>query len=99
MHNRADGFRRTLDPLATDGFGTQAISFMAPDIGLGAIVGSSVIGLMMMMTGPGAEAHTLFEICALPGLIAAVAICQVAGHRRREAADEPTAGQAQTAAA
>jgi AAHS family 4-hydroxybenzoate transporter-like MFS transporter len=60
---------------------------------LGTILGSSVVGLMI---GAGAEAHTLFEICAVPGLFAAVAIWLVAGHRRREAAAELAPGQPQT---
>ena len=42
---------------------------------LGTILGSYVIGLLL---AAGAEAHTLFEICAVPGLFAAVAIWLVA---------------------
>ena len=45
---------------------------------LGTILGSSVIGLMI---GAGAEAHTLFEICAVPGVFAAAAIWLVARNR------------------
>ncbi|HEY4029769.1 MAG TPA: MFS transporter [Caulobacteraceae bacterium] len=67
---------------------------------LGTILGSSVIGLMIEA---GAQAHTLFEICAAPGLFAALAIWLVAGHKRRETpaelATEPVAGQVRAAEA
>ena len=42
---------------------------------LGTILGSYVIGSLI---SAGAEAHTLFEICAIPGLFAALAIWLVA---------------------
>ena len=44
---------------------------------LGTILGSFVIGKLIEA---GAEAHTLFEICAIPGLFAALAIWLVARH-------------------
>jgi len=47
---------------------------------LGTILGSAVIGLLL---GAHAEAHTLFELCAIPGLFSAAVIWFVA--RRRSA--------------
>ncbi len=52
---------------------------------LGTILGSYVIGSLI---GAGAEAHTLFEICAVPGLFAALAIWLVA--RKRSIHVSPT---------
>ena len=51
------------------------------------------------MIGAGAEAHTLFEICAVPGLFAAAAIWVVAGHKRRGEAAAPAAAPVRTAEA
>ena len=51
---------------------------------LGTILGSYVVGLLITA---GAEAHTLFELCAVPGLFAAFAIWLVARKR-----PQPTAG-------
>jgi AAHS family 4-hydroxybenzoate transporter-like MFS transporter len=56
---------------------------------LGTILGSYVIGTLI---SAGAEAHTLFEICAVPGLFAAVAIWMVAG-KRTHASSVPSAAQ------
>lgn len=56
---------------------------------LGTILGSYVVGLLITA---GAEAHTLFEICAVPGLFAAFAIWLVARKRPQRAAG-PIAAQ------
>ncbi|MGZ3401475.1 MAG: MFS transporter [Caulobacteraceae bacterium] len=60
---------------------------------LGTILGSMVIGLLLEA---GAEAHTLFELCAIPGLFAAVAIWFVA--RKRSAAPAAPAAAARAEA-
>jgi benzoate transport len=46
---------------------------------LGTILGSYVIGLLL---AAGAEAHTLFELCAIPGLFSAAVIWIVARNNR-----------------
>ena len=46
---------------------------------LGTILGSYVIGLLL---AAGAEAHTLFELCAIPGLFSAAVIWLVARNNR-----------------
>jgi len=58
---------------------------------LGTILGSYVIGLLIEA---GANAHSLFELCAIPGLFGAAAIWFVA----RKGASAPTAPVAARAA-
>jgi benzoate transport len=57
---------------------------------LGTILGSYVVGLLITA---GAEAHTLFEICAVPGVFAAFAIWLVARKRPHRAAAAPAPAQ------
>ena len=57
---------------------------------LGTILGSYVVGLLITA---GAEAHTLFEICAVPGLFAAFAIWLLARKRPLGATTAPMAAE------